>query len=310
MNKVLFIILAVACSLYARAEVVDKVLAIVSEEPILQSDLVKLRQQLRSDKIQDELFTINKNELLKDDKKAMEFLIEERILKSEIKRQNLEVTKEAVDDEINKIQRRNKISRAQLREALKAQGTNFADYLDYIKERMERQAVIQQSITSKIRISEEDINAHYLEKYGKSKKHAFQYTLSHILFRKGDAAKNAQETYNKIKEGKNFEELAAQNSEDPNFTSGGSLGKFKSGEVMKEIENAVANLEPGDITPPVKTQMGVHIIKVNEKKLIPSPDYEAKKSQIQAELTNKALKEQFRFWIEQKKKETFIKINS
>ncbi len=310
MNKVILVILVLVSTLVAKAEVVDKVLAIVSEEPILQSDMIKLRQRLKADKIQDELFTINKGELLKNDKKALEFLVEEKILKSEIKRQNLEVTKEAVDEEINKIQRRNKISRSQLREALKAQGTNFADYLDYVKDRMERQAVIQQSITSKIRISDEDINSYYLEKFGKTKKNSFQYTLSHILFRKGEAQKNATEIYQKIKNGQNFEELAGQSSEDPNFSAGGALGKFKSGEVMKEIEVAVSSLEAGDITPPVKTSMGVHIIKVNEKKLIPSADYEAKKNQIQGELTNKALKEQFRFWIEQKKKETFIKINS
>jgi peptidyl-prolyl cis-trans isomerase SurA len=309
MNKFLVVFL-ILISPFVQAEVVDKVLAIVSEEPITMSDMQKLRQGLKADKIQDDLFAVNKAELLKDDKKALEFLIEEKILKSEIKRQNLEVTKEAVEEEINKIQRRNKIDRNQLREALKAQGTNFADYLDYVKERMERQAIIQQSITSKIRISEEDINSHYLEKYGKTQKNSFQYTLSHILFRKGDANKNAQETYKKIIAGQSFEELAAQSSEDPNFTAGGSLGKFKSGEVMKEIEVAVSKLSPGDITPPVKTRMGVHLIKINEKRLIPNADYEAKKSEIQAELTNKALREQFKFWITQKKKETYIRINS
>jgi peptidyl-prolyl cis-trans isomerase SurA len=309
MNKFLIAIL-ILLSPVVHAEVVDKVLAIVSEEPITLSDLQKLRQSLRADKIQDELFSVNKAELLKDDKKALDFLIEEKILKSEIKRQNLEVTKEALEEEINKIQRRNKIDRNQLREALKAQGTNFADYLDYVKERMERQAIIQQSITSKIRISEEDINSRYLEKYGNTQKNSFQYILSHILFRKGDASKNAQEAYKKIIGGENFEELAAQSSEDPNFTAGGSLGKFKSGEVMKEIEVAVAKLSPGDVTPPVKTRMGIHLIKINEKRLIPNADYEAKKSEIQAELTNKALREQFKFWISQKKKETYIRINS
>lgn len=293
-----------------QAEVVDKVLAIVSEEPILLSDLQRMRQKLKADKLQDDLFTINKAELLKDDKKALEYLIEEKILKSEIKRQNLEVTQEALEEEINKIQRRNKINRAQLREALAAQGTNFADYTEYVKDRMERQAVIQQSITSKIRISEDDINTVYLEKFGKNKKNAFQYKLSHILFKKGDAKTKANDVYKRVRSGESFEDLAAQNSEDPNFTAGGALGTFKSGEVMKEIEAAVTNLSPGDITPPVSTRMGIHIIKINEKRLIPNPEYEEKKAGIQAELTNKALKEQFKFWIEQKKKETFIKINS
>jgi peptidyl-prolyl cis-trans isomerase SurA len=309
MNKMVFVIIWIF-SLVAHAEVVDRVMAVVSEEAVTLSDMRKLREQLKSDKMQDDLFTINKADLMKDDKKALDYLIEEKILKSEIKRQNLEVSKEAVDEEINKIQRRNKIDRAQLREALKAQGTNFADYMDYIKDRMERQAIIQQSITSKIKISDDDINAYYLEHFGKTKKNAFQYTLSHILFRKGDALKRAQETHKKLLEGQNFEELAAQASEDPNFTAGGSLGTFKSGEVMKEIEEAVTSKSAGDITTPVKTKMGVHIIKVNEKRLISNPEYEAKKEEIRMTLTNKALKEQFKFWIDQKKKETFIRINS
>ena len=88
-------------------------------------------------------------------------MVDEHIIDDEVKKQNLSVTIERVEQEINSIQSRNNLTRDQLKEALKREGTNFSDYQDFIKKRLERQSVIEKAITSKIKISDEDVASLY-----------------------------------------------------------------------------------------------------------------------------------------------------
>ena len=71
------------------------------------------------------------------------------------------MTVERIEQEINSIQSRNNISREQLRDALRREGTSFSDYQDFIKKRLEKQGLVEKAITSKIKISDEDIAAAY-----------------------------------------------------------------------------------------------------------------------------------------------------
>lgn len=82
---------------------------------------------------------------------------------------------------------------------------------------------------------------------------------SHILVKTEQEAL-ACLTY--MKQGKSFEELAKDRSLCPSRKRGGSLGWFGRGMMVKEFENAAFSMEKGQISKPVKTQFGYHLIKV------------------------------------------------
>lgn len=84
----------------------------------------------------------------------------------------------------------------------------------------------------------------------------------HILV---DSIELANEIKNKIEEGLNFEMAAMQYSTCPSKEQGGSLGQFTRGRMVPEFEEAAFGLAVGQISEPVKTQFGYHIIKVDEK---------------------------------------------
>src|SRR5690606_21566479 len=107
---------------------------------------------------------------------------DEKVIDSEVKRRNMEVPIERVEQEIRNIARDNRITRQQLTQALKAKGVSVSQYQDFIKSSLERQTLVEREVTSKIRISDEDISSHYLNKKGLSELQIFEYTLSHILF--------------------------------------------------------------------------------------------------------------------------------
>ncbi|AGB17918.1 parvulin-like peptidyl-prolyl isomerase [Thermoanaerobacterium thermosaccharolyticum M0795] len=102
------------------------------------------------------------------------------------------------------------------------------------------------------------------EKYYNNNKSQFEVVkASHILV---SDEKTANEIYDKLKNGANFAELAKQYSIDTSTKdNGGELGEFTRGTMVTEFENAAFALKPGEISKPVKTQYGYHIIKSEGK---------------------------------------------
>jgi peptidyl-prolyl cis-trans isomerase D len=84
---------------------------------------------------------------------------------------------------------------------------------------------------------------------------------------------------------KGFAELAKKSSEDPGSAAeGGSLGFFARGRMVKPFEEAVFGLKPGEITGPVETQFGYHIIKLDEIRPAEGPKFEAVKAKLEEEV--------------------------
>ncbi|MFX1278844.1 MAG: peptidylprolyl isomerase [Promethearchaeota archaeon] len=88
--------------------------------------------------------------------------------------------------------------------------------------------------------------------------HGGKMKASHILV---DKFSKAQEIYEDINAGINFETLARQYSNCPSKKKGGKLGDFSKGEMVNEFWNACSKLKVGEISQPIKTQYGYHIIK-------------------------------------------------
>lgn len=302
----------------ARAEIVERIVAVVNDEIITQTDLTKYANRLRSGGLTDDLLIpdeATRKSLLEDKDKLLQKMIDEKIIDSEVKKQGLSVPIERVEQEIRTIAKRNNVSRDDLKAALQERGINFSQYQDFIKTGLERQSLIEKAITSRIKISEDDVVAAYSSRNNGAVKQPFEYTLSHILFlnqKGGEAAARAraEDTLKKIKEGVSFEKLASEYSEDPAFESGGLIGVFKTGELNRELEKHVEHLNAGDTTGVIPTRGGFHIVKVNRKRLVTEPGTDKERDKVRAELYEIAYKKQFQSWLDQLRQDAFIRINS
>ncbi|MBW2503366.1 MAG: peptidyl-prolyl cis-trans isomerase, partial [Deltaproteobacteria bacterium] len=139
-------------------------------------------------------------------------------------------------------------------------------YLDLLAKKAEKTAV-----DDKISISDQQIQAHYeanKDKFFRQK----LFTASHVFVEVDPASTaeqreakrvRAQELYNRAVNGEDFYNLAYYESDDRTKFVGGSLGSFHAGQTVAEFDDAIQKLEPGEISEPVKTMYGFHIIKLD-----------------------------------------------
>lgn len=315
--RLLTLFLIMFFPLLVRAELIERIVAIVNDDIITQTDVDKYEEKLSGQSFTDDLLIpdeATKQALIKNRDRLLQTMIDEKIIDSEIKRQKLETPIERVEQEIRSIAKRNGLSRDELKAAIEEKGMRFSAYQDFIRSGIERHSLIDKAIVQKIKISEDDVLAQYQTTHADQVDQNFEYTIEHILFlveRAGlpQARSRAEFVLKKIRDGGSFETLAGEYSEDPNFTSGGLLGTFKTGEMSKELEVAVQKLSVGETSGLVQTKAGVHILKIAKKRPIPDPKIEKAKDEIRDQLYAKSYKRQFQSWLEQIRQEAFVRIN-
>ncbi|KNF07731.1 putative peptidyl-prolyl cis-trans isomerase Cbf2 [Gottschalkia purinilytica] len=159
-------------------------------------------------------------------------------------------------------------------------------------EKTKKNLLIQYSVNKLIgdvSATDEDVVKYYDENKEKFKQPE-TIRASHILVKDEEEAKNI---ISKLNEGLSFEEVAKEKSECPSKDRGGDLGYFARGSMVPEFEEAAFKLEKDEISEPVKTQFGYHIIKLNDRKEAGISPLEEVKQQITQQVTN--LKQQDKY---------------
>lgn len=134
-------------------------------------------------------------------------------------------------------------------------------------------------------VTEEAVQAAYEQKYANAPTEQ-EWRAQHILVQTEDEAKAIVE---ELKAGADFTELAKQKSTGPSGPAGGDLGWQGKGRLVKPFEDAMTALEPGEISEPVQTQFGWHVIKLNEVREKPRPTLEEVRPEIERELKEAAV---------------------
>jgi peptidyl-prolyl cis-trans isomerase SurA len=319
MSRVLCGILILFTSIAALGETVERIVAVVNDEIITSTDVEKYAARLKTGGLADDLLIpdeATKQALLKDREKLLQTMINAKVIDSEVKKQNLSVPIERVEQEIRKVAKNNGVSRDELKQALLERGIPFSDYQDFIKTGLERQSLVEKAIASRIKISEDDVMTAWAAKHGGTEEQAFEYTLAHIYLDSSKtggakaARQRADEALAKLKSGTPWDREAADASEDPGYEQGGLLGVFKTGELHKDLEAAIVKLQPGEYTNVIPASGGFEIVKVVKKKIIPDPRTEKEREGIRQQLYEKAFKKQLHDWLEQLRTDAFVRINS
>lgn len=293
---------------HASATRVDEVIVTVNNEPILASDLSELKNKIAKNEILNDiaLGTIDPEALRHSEPLMMQYLIRERILDSEVKRLNLSVTMERVEQELKDIAKRNGVSRTELPGLLEAQGIRFSQYQSYLKTRIEHQNLIDLEIISRLKVNDEELEAAYFEIFKKRPQNSFEVDLYHIFFqpkKKGGleaARERADKAFALLKSGESFSTVAERLSEDAQFQKDGFLGRFQKEDLEPAVVKAIETTKDGLVPYVVTTKAGLHIFLIKNLKIIPDSKFQAQKEKLRSIVIERQIKQALERWFEVK----------
>lgn len=151
----------------------------------------------------------------------------------------------------------------------------FKKYMEYLRGRALREQYFEKTL--KGTISEDEAKKIYSARVAQLKPET-EFAARHILV---ESEEKAKELRAKIAGGEDFAKLAGENSTDPvSKKDGGFLGYFGMGQMVPEFENAVVKMQKGELSEPVKTAYGWHIIKLEDRRTKAPPAYDQVKDTI------------------------------
>lgn len=153
--------------------------------------------------------------------------------------------------------------------------------VELMKEQLLRTYAIHKTI-SKIEISDEELKDYY-EKNSAKYSSAESVRAAHILISTED---EGNEIVEKLKAGETFETLASTQSNCPSKENGGDLGYFSRGQMVPEFEQKAFSMNVGEVSEPIKSQFGYHIIKLLDKRAAGAKDFDSVKESIRATVFN------------------------
>ncbi len=139
--------------------------------------------------------------------------------------------------------------------------------------------------TAKAAVTDEKIEELFQERYA-GQEPGKEYSAAHILV---ETEEEAQAIKEMVDGGADFAATAKEKSTGPSGPNGGDLGWFGVGMMVKPFEDAVMALEPGQVSDPVETQFGWHIIKLNETRSAAAPTIEDVRDELAGELQGNAV---------------------
>jgi peptidyl-prolyl cis-trans isomerase SurA len=292
------------------ADVVEEIYAVVNDEAITGSELKKFEAEMMRS-LQSELQGEKLEQALRDVRKdLLNRFIEQKLLLSKIKEKNYDVDAD-VETWIQEVKKQNNIpSDEELKAALAREGIEFAAWKDMMREQRRQQRLIAEEVGSKIKIDNPQIMEYYRKNAAQFTIPA-EFTLNCIYLKKNDDGTRPQEKMDRVSaelQAGNFAEVAKMHSELPGAAENIALGKFKKGELDKNLEAAALALKKDEHSGWIETENGLYIIQMVEFSAERLREVGEVREDIIQTLREAEQQVKVKDYIEQLKKESYIKI--
>ena len=282
---------------------VEQVIVVVDGDPYTLSDLDQYAKRKTGAKMP----THDLTKVSQDAKSLviLEQFITEKLVAAEVNRLGIIVGDEQINRFIAMIKEKNQLTDAQLTMALNRDGMDMKRYRKSIRSEIERERLISRQVKAKVNVTPQDVQRYYQANKNKFRTKD-RVRLRHILIQVPDqptpeeekaAVSKALEIRKLAIAGESFAQLAQKYSQGAGASEGGEIGWVDRSSLISELANAAFNMSPGEISQPIRTSLGVHILKVEERdrgSVKPLSEVEEK---IKAELNARVSEEQFLKWL-------------
>jgi len=294
------------------AQVVDRIVAVVNDDVITQSELQESMLPFIADyklRYKEEDLEGKMDEVRQD---ALNRLIEERLILQEAKKREISAEDSEIKERIEHVKKRFN-SEEEFYLAIKDSGITMARLKEKYKEQIMMRNLVRGLINSNVNISPTEITAYYngnIKDFSVPKMARFKVLLIKSLpdISIVETEKIASQILDKINDGQDFDMLVKQFSQGPNIDKGGDMGYMPAGGIIKELDDQIELLNAGDTSGIIKTDTGFYIIKVIDKKeagIVTLPEV---KDMIRERLHQRESELTLREFIGKLKKDAYIRI--
>lgn len=258
--------LALASPLQASPKVIDRIVAVVDDDIIMESELIKRIATVRL-RMKEKEGKLPSTDVMME--QVLERMVVESIELQTADRAGIRVDDNQINETLANIARQNNMTAEQFRETILKEGMSWME----LREQIQRELIInqlrQRRVVSRIQITDQDID-NFLDSETAKTNLAPDYRLGHILIPIGSdgnvqaAEEKTMMIYRKLQSGGDFAALAVEFSSSETALSGGDLGWRKAAQIPTLFADTVLDMKKGDIGSPIQNSSGFHIIKVTD----------------------------------------------
>lgn len=292
------------------AELVDRIAAVVNRTVITEYELQEAERQFLAQ-------TPGSPEIPGEERrrKVLDVLIENELIRQKADEIGLLVSDEELNAALYDIKERNQIlSDEQFKQVLLQEGRTWDEFLENIRDQIKIAKLVNREVRSQIEVSEEEVELYYQTHQHEFEQGSPTVLIRHILLpvkenataaQVQDIQEQAEQLVQQLRAGADFADMAKQYSQHASAQNGGVLGTFKEGELAPPFDLAFTMAE-GEISDPVRSEMGYHIIFVEKKTGGQQAAYEKAETAIRRKLFEQKTMELYQKWIAKLKETAYI----
>ncbi|OAI00323.1 molecular chaperone SurA [Methylomonas methanica] len=266
---VIFCLLLGAYIAPGQAQVLDRIVAVVEEDVILERELnnevAAITNKLRSSNV-----AMPPEFVLR--KQVLERMVVDKLQRQLAAKSGVQVSDEMLSASVADIASRNGLSVESFRNELAKQGMEYKAFEDNLRNEIIINQLRGREIGSRVKVTDAEV-LHYMETQSKAGQSNSQYHLGHILIAVSEAASasaiqkakdKADQVIADLRGGKDFKQVAVSVSDDDNALKGGDLGWRSIGQIPSLFTEIVTTMNQGDVSEAIRSPSGFHIIKMLE----------------------------------------------
>ena len=264
--SIFFFLLLIQAQVHAEVEPLDRVVAIVDEDVVVRSELNAEAAKIIATLKQRGANLPPQSAL---DRQVLERLILNKLQLARAAKLGISISEDVLAQTIGDIARKNNLTLSQFREVLQADGISFSSYRQTIRDQLMIHQLLEREVLKQITVNDEELEAFKTRKGSMSGR--TDYYLLHILIATPDGASadqlevarnKAQQLVRELRQGLDFSATALTQSDGQQALDGGDLGWRTSGQLPTLFVDRVDDMEKGEISDPIHSPSGYHIIKL------------------------------------------------
>ncbi len=255
---------------------IDRIIAVVDQLVITENELIDRIQTVRS-QLEKQGATVPPRDVLQ--KQILERLINDRLLLQYAAQTGIRVDDTQLDKTVERIAEQNQLSVADFRAALEQEGISYRKFREDIRNEITIARLREREVENRVIVTEAEID-NYLTTQSARTDVQDEFEIGHILIRTPENSspeelrefrEKAEQALKELQAGTNFAAVSASLSDAPNALEGGNLGWRTATQIPDLFNEALKPLQPGELTPILRSPNGFHILNMTNRRGGTSP---------------------------------------